>query len=532
MPRLLLVDDNQRIHQIVETLLTATDIELTCASSGAEAMDLVASGGPFDVALLDTTMQGMDGWELLDHFRRNDATAMLPIAMMAGVLDVVDPETVRKAPIQGFLKKPVELRDLAERVRALLATPVEPPAPEPGEPPAAAQTFETLPHLKLSEHPLPDADLLILEPSDLYLEEASIQPPEPAPAETPFDAPLESLELEELDLESLKGLPAPPAALEAGEVDAAATGTFPEISPEDAYQSGVLELGVITDELPDLGPSLDLTEETVSGIDEPDEPAEPAEAAPLPEPAPSLPSDWSDESETLLEFTRGAEWPEPDREESPAATAQSMAAAAMEDHSDFDPDSFLDQEAGPAPTPAFLPVAPGQPTPAGVPELAEAELLVEADAIPDLKDLSELDDTLEAAGRDTIPPWANPTGLLDGIPPISPEEAVAPPRADEDLPPIEVQVPAVNDVLPAIEVRLPAAEDVPAPLEVRLPAMDEAVPAVGAPEPGTDPLAALLADPVLMDRLAKAVVARLGDQALREIAWEVMPEMADRLHRN
>jgi hypothetical protein len=47
--------------------------------------------------------------------------------------------------------------------------------------------------------------------------------------------------------------------------------------------------------------------------------------------------------------------------------------------------------------------------------------------------------------------------------------------------------------------------------------------------PGADPLAALLADPVLMDRLVQALVARMGDQVLREIAWEVMPDLADRL---
>ena len=42
---------------------------------------------------------------------------------------------------------------------------------------------------------------------------------------------------------------------------------------------------------------------------------------------------------------------------------------------------------------------------------------------------------------------------------------------------------------------------------------------------------ALLADPALVDVLAKAVVARMGDQVLREIAWEVMPDLADRLQR-
>jgi hypothetical protein len=40
---------------------------------------------------------------------------------------------------------------------------------------------------------------------------------------------------------------------------------------------------------------------------------------------------------------------------------------------------------------------------------------------------------------------------------------------------------------------------------------------------------AILADPVLVDALVRAVVARMGDQVLREIAWEVMPELAGRL---
>jgi hypothetical protein len=42
---------------------------------------------------------------------------------------------------------------------------------------------------------------------------------------------------------------------------------------------------------------------------------------------------------------------------------------------------------------------------------------------------------------------------------------------------------------------------------------------------------ALLADPVLVDALVKAVVSRMGDQVLREIAWEVMPDLAGRLQQ-
>ncbi|BDU74441.1 response regulator [Mesoterricola silvestris] len=497
MPRLLLVDDNQRIHQIVETLLTATDIELVCASSGAEALDLVSTAGPFDVALLDTTMQGMDGWELLDRLRRDAATARMPIAMMAGVLDVVDPGTVEKAPIQGFLKKPVELRDLADRVRTLLVTPVEPPAPEPA-PGAVTGNFETLPYLKLSDHPLPDADLLLLEPSDLFVEEEAPLPD--APLET-----LESLELEELDLESLKGLGAPPAPVEPAAVDAAA---LPELAPEDAHPGETLELGVVTDELPDLGPSQE--------IDEP---------SPLPDhhmaPTPVLPVDWSDESETLLELTR-----EPARDEEPTTAIHAMAAAAMEDHSDFDPDSFLEQDPGPAPTPPFLPEIPETSTPVGLAVVPEADLLDDIGDIPDLEDLSSLDGAPPSAeGEGAAAPWSTTLSLPDPSQPTPAVLSEVVPEEIEPLPePVFVREPEPAALLVSEPIHVPELEAAPLPVAG----------AVAAPAPveGADPLAALLGDPVLMDRLAKAVVARLGEETLREIAWEVMPEMADRLHRS
>lgn len=40
--------------------------------------------------------------------------------------------------------------------------------------------------------------------------------------------------------------------------------------------------------------------------------------------------------------------------------------------------------------------------------------------------------------------------------------------------------------------------------------------------------AAILADPDLLNALAKAVAAHLSENALREVAWEIMPEIAER----
>ena len=509
MPRLLLVDDNQSIHKIAETLLTATDIELTCASSGAEALERIALSAPFDVALLDTSMQGMDGWTLLDRIRRNGPTALMPIAMMAGVLDSVDPETVRKAPIQGFLKKPIELRDLADRVRTLLATHVEPPAPEAPEPeaPAAGSGYATLPSIRLEEHPFKtEADLLLLEPGDVLdepgevlvepgevlaedeppfamatevpevsyfqdsvpeeipFEEASPLVPEPAPPEDAFDPDFEALELEELDLDGLKELPGEPApmpeeAATAKDVIQDAMAGHADFAPEDAFPAVQQGPDLVTDELPDLGPSLDLPE---AGLQEPDLALEAAA------PEAVLPDYWADESETLLDLT-----PVP-----------VPASGALADHADFGLDSFLDQDPGPEPTPSFLPESPDAAmaqvaavTPPAAPR-AEAAFL-------------DLEEAAPAPDLDALAFYPDNTGLLE-------------PFSDDD-------------------------EDLGAPV----PPVPAPVPASAAPQPAAaaDPLAAILADPVLMDRLAKAVVARLGDQILREIAWEVMPEMADRLRR-
>jgi CheY-like chemotaxis protein len=237
MPRLLLVDDNPSIHKIAETLLAPTDIQLVCVESAQEALNLVAQGERFDVALLDIMMAGTDGWQLLDQLRMHPATAGIPIAMMAGVLDTVDPARLEKASIQGFLKKPVELRDLGERIHKFLEARVELAPPFTPD----ASPFSTLPAVKLSDLPefrlpsapepparvLPaepaaqalDADLLVLTEADLWPE----LPPPPGTgtedlslfAELPAE---ESLDLEELDLDSLKGLTAelPPRARRGG----------------------------------------------------------------------------------------------------------------------------------------------------------------------------------------------------------------------------------------------------------------------------------------------------------------------------
>lgn len=441
MPRLLLVDDNPSIHKIAESLLAHTQIEMVCADSGPKALGLVASSAPFDVALIDISMANMDGWELLDKLRATPDTARLPIAMMAGVLDTVDPDRLAKAPIQGFLKKPVELRDLADRIQVLLNTPVPEPQPEP-EPATlseAVSPFETLPAQNLSDLQarLDMDDVLELTEEDLYPETEAL-PSEPS-AQEPLE---EELDLEELDLESLKGLSGPEDLAPEGEVTAEAV-TLPDFS---------FDADVITvEDLPDL-----VDEDARSTNEMPL-----ADLKPIPEP------------ESL----------EPEPHEFPEDSLQELLESSFPETLD-----------------AFTP------------EVHEEPVAVSPEEIPAAE--PSLDEYLEA------PELEFPVEPAASLPELPVTAALEEPPAAQ---------PSRDELTEAPSLELPL---VPSTAAHEAPA--EAAPAEKPSEQAPENLTAqalataIMANPDLMNALAKAVAAQLSENTLREVAWEIMPEIAER----
>ena len=456
MPRLLLVDDNPSIHKIAETLLAATDIDLVCLESADEALRRIHAGELFDVALIDTAMAGMDGWGLLEQLRTLPATARIPIAMMAGVLDTVDPERIQRAPIQGFLKKPVELRELGDRIHKLLESPL----------PVPPSAVDTIPDAAIAALVAGEPDLLQLGPEDLLVVEAA------APAEAE-DA---GLELEELDLVTLHGLqeeptPAPTSA-----------GTAPPVS-------------------------LDLLEAI-----EPLEPLEPLEAfEPLEDPAGLAVADaWADEA-----WEKG---PVPGGESTRAADEMPFLVTA-----DELPD--LGELVAAAEAPTVTLEAPGL-------------LLEPGQRGADLSLEEELDLGPVVPPVPPVPPAPPPP-----VPPAPPVPAVAQAAAEEEPPfllpaaglGIAAGAAAGAAAVAAVGATAFALRDArpePAPPPVPTgPTAPPPLPAPSAPGSAQALVDALLQDPAALDALANALASRLSDRALKEVAWEVMPELAARLRR-
>jgi adenylate cyclase len=118
-PRTLLaVDDIPQNLKVLDAILTPRGYRLITASSGAEALEKVASEHP-DLLLLDIVMPGMTGYDVCRTLREAPETRMLPIVMVTAS-DHAEKVKAIEAGADDFIAKPVDSNELLARVRSLL----------------------------------------------------------------------------------------------------------------------------------------------------------------------------------------------------------------------------------------------------------------------------------------------------------------------------------------------------------------------------------------------------------------------------
>ena len=114
--RILVVDDNPKIVEVLEAYLVNEGFEVDTAADGDEAVAAVALHRP-DLALLDVMLPGMDGIELTRRFQRDYD---LPVILVTARTDEIDRLIGLEVGADDYISKPFSPREVVARVKAVL----------------------------------------------------------------------------------------------------------------------------------------------------------------------------------------------------------------------------------------------------------------------------------------------------------------------------------------------------------------------------------------------------------------------------
>lgn len=154
MSRILLIDDDFNLLQMVKLMLERVGHQVEISKDGERGIALAAQNQP-DVAIIDVMMPGLSGYDVIRKLRTDPQTARIPIIILTARSQPMDKEMALEAGANAFLSKPVTANELVDRVDAVLRAGVnyrvhtglltEPIPPRPAEPAAAVPETPSVP---------------------------------------------------------------------------------------------------------------------------------------------------------------------------------------------------------------------------------------------------------------------------------------------------------------------------------------------------------------------------------------------------
>ncbi|MBR1821742.1 MAG: response regulator transcription factor, partial [Clostridia bacterium] len=116
MPKILIVEDEEKLARFVELELAHEGYEVDKAFDGRDGLEKLERGG-YDLALLDIMLPGLNGLEVLRRARR---TVDTPVIMLTARDSVMDKVTGLDMGAEDYMTKPFEIEELLARIRAAL----------------------------------------------------------------------------------------------------------------------------------------------------------------------------------------------------------------------------------------------------------------------------------------------------------------------------------------------------------------------------------------------------------------------------
>ncbi len=115
-PRILIVDDDQRLAAMLVEYLRPRGVDADCAGDGARGLAALARSS-HDAVVLDVMLPDTDGFEVL---RRLRATSDVPVLMLTARGDPADRVVGLELGADDYLPKPFDPRELLARLRAIM----------------------------------------------------------------------------------------------------------------------------------------------------------------------------------------------------------------------------------------------------------------------------------------------------------------------------------------------------------------------------------------------------------------------------
>ncbi len=116
--RILVVDDEEDIQELVRYNLERDGFDVTCVDSGPTALEAVAVAPP-DLIVLDLMLPVIDGLEVCRRLKQNDKTAGIPIVMVTAKVEDADIVSGLELGADDYITKPFSPRVLIARIRAV-----------------------------------------------------------------------------------------------------------------------------------------------------------------------------------------------------------------------------------------------------------------------------------------------------------------------------------------------------------------------------------------------------------------------------
>ncbi|HVL88787.1 MAG TPA: response regulator [Actinomycetota bacterium] len=118
--KVLVVDDDRVIQQLLVVNLELEGYEVDTASDGEQALAKIASVDP-DIVLLDIMMPKYDGWEVCRRAKADPTTAHIPIIFLSARAQDLDVRRGYEIGVAAYMTKPFDPLELMDVVKRVLA---------------------------------------------------------------------------------------------------------------------------------------------------------------------------------------------------------------------------------------------------------------------------------------------------------------------------------------------------------------------------------------------------------------------------